>query len=74
MMRQVNLKRGLSARDDRLPEKVFSPMPDGPSAGRKVDREEFGNMVALYYGLMGWDAQGVPGENKLKELGLEWAV
>ncbi len=74
MMRQLNLRRGLSSRNDRLPEKVFRPIPDGPSAGRKVDREAFGNMVSLYYGLMGWDGQGVPGENKLKELGLEWTA
>jgi len=74
MMRLLNLRRGFTAGDDVLPEKVFNPIPEGPSAGRRVDRTDMQRMSAHYYGFMGWDTEGVPRTEKLMELGLDWAV
>jgi aldehyde:ferredoxin oxidoreductase len=75
MMRQLNARRGFTRDDDRLPERVFIPLPDGPSQGRHVDREAFARMLDAYYGLMGWDPQtGNPTRGKLMELGLDWTV
>jgi aldehyde:ferredoxin oxidoreductase len=74
MMRLINLRRGFTAGDDELPEKMFIPLKGGPSDGRAVDREGFRQMCAAYYALMGWDENGVPTRGKLIDLDLEWAV
>jgi aldehyde:ferredoxin oxidoreductase len=75
MMRQLNARRGFTRDHDRLPERLFDPLPDGPTRGRCVSRESFLEMLDLYYALMGWDAKsGNPGRGKLLELGLEWTV
>ena len=75
MMRLVNARRGFTRKHDILPERLFEPLPDGPSKGRHVDRTAFEKMLDQYYGLMGWDAAtGNPLKGKLEELGLDWAV
>lgn len=75
MMRQLNARRGFTRDHDRLPERLFDPLPDGPTRGRCVSRESFLEMLEMYYALMGWDAKsGNPGRGKLLELGLEWTV
>ncbi len=74
MMRQLNIRRGLTSDNDKIPEKMFKAMPDGPSKGRKVDREGFESMKAQYYSFMGWDTTGVPSKSKMAELDIEWAV
>lgn len=73
MMRQLNARRGFTRTDDRLPQRVFVPLPDGPSQGRHVDPETFPGMLDAYYGFMGWDREtGNPTQGKLMELGLDW--
>jgi aldehyde:ferredoxin oxidoreductase len=75
MMRQLNARRGFSRRNDKLPERVFEPLPDGPSQGRHVDARAFSEMLDAYYGFMGWDPQtGNPTRGKLMELGLDWTM
>ena len=75
MMRRLNARRGLTRRDDRLPEKLGTPLPDGPAKGKRVDPEAFAGMLDRYYELMGWDlATGNPTRGKLLELGLGWTV
>jgi len=75
MMRQINAARGFTRKDDRLPERLFEPLPDGPAKGKHVDRENFARMQDEYYELMGWDAAtGNPTKGKLLELGLDWCV
>ncbi len=75
MMRQLNTRRGLGREDDRLPERLFAPLPDGPAQGRCVDKAAFPEMIDQYYGLMGWEkATGNPSKGKLLELGLEWTL
>jgi aldehyde:ferredoxin oxidoreductase len=70
MMRMLNIRRGFTADDDMLPEKVFKPLIGGPSDGKSVDREGFMNMRSAYYALMGWDPDGVPTRGKLADLDL----
>jgi aldehyde:ferredoxin oxidoreductase len=73
MMRQLNSRRGFTRKDDRLPERVFVPLPDGPSQGQHVDPDAFPKMLDAYYGFMGWDQKtGNPTQGKLMELGLDW--
>ena len=75
MMRQLNAQRGFTRDDDRLPERVFQPLPDGPSQGCHVDQKAFSEMLDAYYGFMGWDTQtGNPTRGKLSELGLDWTM
>ncbi len=74
MMRLLNLRRGFTDKDDKLPARMFEPLYDGPSKGRSVNEEDFNRMKAQYYGFLGWDKHGIPLEGKLAELGLEWAV
>ncbi len=73
MMKAVNVKRGFTAKDDILPQRLYDPIPDGPSEGACVDRDRFPEMLKEYYGLMGWEPQtGNPTTGKLQELGLDW--
>jgi len=66
--RLFNLKAGLTAKDDTLPPRMLKePMPSGPSKGQVVRLDE---MLPEYYKLRGWDKNGVPTPEKLKELGL----
>lgn len=66
--RLFNLKAGLTFRDDTLPERLLKePVKSGPAKGRVV---ELDRMLPEYYKLRGWNNEGVPTENKLKELGL----
>ena len=75
MMRQLNAKRGFTRDDDRLPERLTQPLPEGPAQGRHVNPEGFSRMLDQYYALMGWDPQtGNPTEAILLDLGLEWTL
>lgn len=74
LARLYNLREGIDAKEDRLPERFFEPLENGPLAGQKMDKEEFEKAKLLYYDMMGWNERGVPKESKLYELGLGWAV
>jgi aldehyde:ferredoxin oxidoreductase len=66
--RMFNLKAGLSGKDDTLPKRILEePLPEGPAQGQVVRLAE---MLPEYYQLRGWDDNGVPTKEKLKELGL----
>lgn len=66
--RLYNLREGFSKADDTLPDRMLKePVAGGPSKGHTVRLE---SMLAEYYQFRGWDENGVPGEAKLKELGL----
>ncbi|HQN00644.1 MAG TPA: aldehyde ferredoxin oxidoreductase C-terminal domain-containing protein, partial [Candidatus Hydrogenedentes bacterium] len=75
LMRLVNARRGFTSKEDILPDRLYEPVPDGPSKGLHVDRELFPKMLRDYYAVMGWDiSTGNPTPGKLMELGLEWAL
>lgn len=68
LVRLFNIRRGLTKDMDTLPERFFKePLTQGPGKGKVVDLEQ---MKAEYYSVRGWDADGVPTANKLKELGM----
>jgi len=72
LTRLFNIKEGFTRRDDTLPPRLFSqPATRGPSKGQVVDKAAFEKMLDEYYQCMGWDKNGVPSEEKLKELGIE---
>jgi aldehyde:ferredoxin oxidoreductase len=74
MARMFNLRQGLTAADDMLPQRMFEPLRGGTLKGHAIDRVQFERAVKLYYGMMGWSDEGVPSEAKLYELNLNFLV
>jgi aldehyde:ferredoxin oxidoreductase len=71
--RLINIREGLSRKDDTLPWKVMNmPIPDeGPVKGAFVSQEELDLLLDDYYDSRGWTLEGVPTPAKLKELGMD---
>jgi len=64
-----NLKAGFTRKDDTLPERLLKePVKTGPGKGLVTKLDV---MLDEYYEVRGWDKEGIPTEEKLKELGLE---
>jgi aldehyde:ferredoxin oxidoreductase len=68
LQRLVNVKYGVTRRDDALPAKSFEPAKEGSRAGKIPVPFELS--LDRYYKLRGWDEQGIPKKEKLKELQL----
>jgi aldehyde:ferredoxin oxidoreductase len=71
LARLINIREGFTAADDVLPERFFQPKSDGVLADKYLDRTEFEAAKRYYYMLMGWDAEGVPLPEKVRELYIE---
>jgi aldehyde:ferredoxin oxidoreductase len=73
LARLINLREGLSRKDDTLPWKVMNePIPDdGPAKGAVVTQEELDLLLDDYYDVRGWTLEGVPKKQKLIELGMD---
>jgi aldehyde:ferredoxin oxidoreductase len=72
--RAFNSREGFTIKDDRLPQRLFDPKPDGAHAGESIfSEDDFNNAVRLYYDMIGCDPDsGRPRCGKLLELGLDW--
>ncbi len=66
-----NIKAGWTKEDCKLPEKIHKPIPKGVSKGSYVSEEEEKEMLEDYFNARGWDKNGIPKKEKLKELGIE---
>ncbi len=61
MTRLINVRLGVSRKDDSLPYKVHSsPSLTGPNAGKVIDKDAFQNLLSLYYRERGWNEDGIP--------------
>ncbi len=71
--RLINTREGLTRKDDTLPWKVMHvPIPDeGPSKGSFVSQEELDLLLDDYYEVRGWNKEGIPTLEKVKELKME---
>lgn len=65
--RLFNLREGFSSKDDCLPPRFSTPLPEGGSRNRIVHLDE---MLPEYYQLRGWDKKGQPTQTRLKQLNL----
>jgi len=75
LMRWYNLREGLTAADDRLPDRFYEePVASGPRQGDVIDRAAFGQAIATFYEMMGWDESGRPRPATLYDHGLEWVL
>ena len=74
LSRLFNLREGFTAADDTLPRRMFTPFESGPLAGVAVDEDKYHEVMATYYQMMGWTAEGIPTEARLALLDIDWAA
>ena len=68
LARAINVREGFRRAADTLPARnLTQPMVGGPADGHVV---ELAPMLDEYYRLMGWDADGVPTPERMRELQL----
>jgi aldehyde:ferredoxin oxidoreductase len=66
--RIFNTRAGLSRKDDALPPRFLNEeLEEGASRNRRVNLDE---MLDRYYQLRGWDNNGTPRDETVKELGI----
>lgn len=77
LMRMYNLREGLTATDDTLPDRFFDEALDMPGSrwhAKRLDRAAFEEAVRTYYRMMGWDEEGRPLAETLWDHRLEWTL
>jgi aldehyde:ferredoxin oxidoreductase len=75
LMRTYNLREGLTAADDTLPDRFFDdPISEGRWRGVRLDQGRFREAILTFYRMMGWDESGSPRYETLLDHGLEWVV
>ncbi|MBW8382912.1 MAG: aldehyde ferredoxin oxidoreductase C-terminal domain-containing protein [Youngiibacter sp.] len=71
LTRMFNVREGFSRKDDTLPERFMKEeLKDGLSKGELITEADLNAMLDEYYEARGWDENGIPTEEKLRELGL----
>ncbi|MEN8171566.1 MAG: aldehyde ferredoxin oxidoreductase family protein [Chloroflexota bacterium] len=69
LKRLINQRLGLTSADDRLPQALLEPYPDGGAADYQIP---FDDLINAYYAARGWDlGTGMPTPAKLNQLDLE---
>lgn len=71
LTRMFNVREGFDGSTDRLPQRCREPLPSGKRAGMPMDVDR---MLPEYYRECGWDERGVPTIEKLRSLGLDFAI
>jgi aldehyde:ferredoxin oxidoreductase len=56
---------------DDNPNRFYEPLPSGPYSGKSVDKAKFEDSKKEYYEEIGWDENGIPTSEILKQLGLQ---
>jgi aldehyde:ferredoxin oxidoreductase len=70
--RAFGVRMGMNRKDDVLVGKwATEPVPNGQHKGERIDPKKWEIMLDEYYQLRGWDKNGTPTREKLKELALE---
>jgi len=70
LVRMYNVKLGVRRKDDRLPKRLFKETFVHEGEERKITEEEQERFLDYYYEIRGWDKEGIPKEETLKEYGL----
>ncbi len=69
LIRLINGREGFGRKDDTLPWRLLNePVPSGPAAGCRVTAADLDIMLSDYYALRGWDEDGVPTAETIREL------
>jgi len=69
--RLFNLREGFTRADDYLPARCAESLPEGPTAGSTITREDMDRLLDEYYALRRWDREGRPTPELLADLGLK---
>jgi aldehyde:ferredoxin oxidoreductase len=73
LQRMFNVREGTSRKDDELPERVKKVPDFGKYAAISESAiQNYDAMLEEYYEARGWDLNGIPRPEKLRELGLNW--
>jgi aldehyde:ferredoxin oxidoreductase len=66
LTRAINMKFGISRKDDYPPERVFNlAMTEGPHAGKILKREDYDAILDIYYQKRGWTKDGQVDKKKI---------
>jgi len=66
--KMFNTEAGFTKADDTLPSRLLNePLKSGPAKGKVVELE---TMLKEYYEVRGWDKNGIPTSDKLRELSI----
>ena len=72
LARLFNYREGLSATDDKLPDRVMKAFTKGPLAGFEISEDSLNHALHRFYELMEWDvATGEPTDKCLHKLHLD---
>lgn len=73
MFQLINLKQGLTSKDTYLPARFFDEpgQGDGKAKKKRLDYSLLEEGKKEFYNLIGWDDNGIPKPEKLKELEIE---
>ena len=75
LARMFNVREGFGRSDDRLPDRLHTPLEGGLLTGTSIDRVAFEEAITGLYVLKGWDpATGVPTRETLRRLDIEWTA
>jgi aldehyde:ferredoxin oxidoreductase len=72
--RVFNVREGFGRHDDSLPLRMLNePLQDaGPATGQRMRNLQ--GLLDEYYEAVGYNLQGIPSQQKLRELGLDWVI
>jgi aldehyde:ferredoxin oxidoreductase len=69
--RVILCREGISRKDDLLPRRITEePLPEGMAKGRVITPAIYDEMLDEYYQVRGWDHNGIPKEETLRELAI----
>jgi aldehyde:ferredoxin oxidoreductase len=72
LARLFNVREGFTRTDDRLPDRLHTPLEGGPLTGTSIDRDAFEAAISALYVLKGWDlVTGAPTPARIDRLGLD---
>ena len=70
-----NIREGATKADDYPPERFFTePTTRGPTKGITLDKKGYTSILEGYYEARGWTKEGVPTDETLKRLGLDFVI
>jgi len=78
LIRSYNVREGLRRKDDAIPEYAFTKEPPEHfkilknKNAKKLDRDLCNKQIDRWYQLKGWDNDGIPTKETLKELGMDY--
>jgi len=73
LTRIFNFREGFTQNDDTLPLRFTSSPSEGPLSAMKVDPVQLKQAQQEYFRTLGWNEAGIPTQEKLLELSIEWA-